>query len=139
MHVGLVPFLGASKELKTKPLQHSVRALMSYGLTPDIIIARADRDIPEETLTKIAESCGLPRAQVFGAPTLPSVYDVPLSFHHQGMDSVLSKLLLGEEKKASMSEWQHLADLRTTALPTLRIGLVGKYSDLEDAYFSVNE
>ena len=80
IHVALLPYLGASKELKTKPIQHSVRTLMSYGLSPDFLIIRADTDIPGETMGKIASSTGLPVNHVIGAPTLDSIYRVPLSF-----------------------------------------------------------
>ncbi len=78
--MALLPYLGASKELKTKPIQHSVRTLMSYGLAPDFLIIRADAPIPEEMLTKIAHSTGLTPTHVIPAPTLDSIYRVPLSF-----------------------------------------------------------
>lgn len=81
VHVALLPYLGASKELKTKPIQHSVRTLMSYGLSPDFLIIRADAEIPEDVIKKIAVSTGLQVSNVIPAPTLDSIYRVPLSFH----------------------------------------------------------
>lgn len=80
VHVALLPYLGASKELKTKPIQHSVRTLMSYGLSPDFLIIRADAEIPEDTLTKIAHSTGIDPSHLIPAPTLDSIYRVPLLF-----------------------------------------------------------
>lgn len=81
VHVALLPYLGASKELKTKPIQHSVRTLMSYGLSPDFLIIRADAEIPDDVTKKIAVSTGLAFSHVIPAPTLDSIYRVPLSFH----------------------------------------------------------
>lgn len=81
VHVALLPYLAASKELKTKPIQHSVRTLMSYGINPDFLIIRADAPIPEDVIGKIAHSTGISSTHVIPAPTLDSIYRVPLSFH----------------------------------------------------------
>jgi len=83
VHVVLLPFLGASKEFKSKPIQHSVRTLMGYGISPDFLVVRADNDIPEDMLTKIASTGGLERDKVIAAPTLDSIYRVPLSFYSE--------------------------------------------------------
>ncbi len=83
IHVALLPYLSASKELKTKPIQHSVRTLMSYGINPDFLIIRADAPIPEDVIGKIAHSTGLSSTHVIPAPTLDSIYRVPLSFHEE--------------------------------------------------------
>ena len=80
VHVALLPYLLASKELKSKPIQHSVRTLMSYGINPDFLIVRADTDIPEDMMIKIATASGLTRSSVISAPTLDSIYRVPLAF-----------------------------------------------------------
>lgn len=82
-HVVLLPFLGASKEFKSKPIQFSVRTLMGYGLSPDILIVRADETIPDEMMQKIASTCGMQYDEVIAAPTLSSIYEVPLSFADQ--------------------------------------------------------
>ncbi len=81
IHVALLPYLMASKELKTKPIQHSIRTLMSYGISPDFLIVRADTDIPEDMLAKIASASGIQRDAVISAPTLDTIYRVPLAFH----------------------------------------------------------
>ena len=81
VHVALLPYLMASKELKTKPIQHSIRTLMSYSISPDFLIVRADTDIPDDMLDKIAVASGILRDHVVSAPTLDSIYRVPLSFH----------------------------------------------------------
>lgn len=95
VHVALLPYLGASKELKTKPIQHSVRTLMSYGLSPDFLIIRADTEIPDDVTKKIAVSTGLPVNHVIPAPTLDSIYQVPLSFHSYGFgEKILSAFRL---------------------------------------------
>lgn len=83
VHVALLPYLMASKELKTKPIQHSIRTLMSYGITPDFLIVRADTDIPEDMLSKIASSSGIRRENVISAPTLDTIYRVPLAFERE--------------------------------------------------------
>lgn len=83
IHVALLPFLMASKELKTKPIQHSIRTLMSYGISPDFLIVRADTDIPEDMMDKIARASGIKRESVISAPTLDTIYRVPLAFHKE--------------------------------------------------------
>lgn len=83
VHVALLPYLLASKELKTKPIQHSIRTLMSYGISPDFLIVRADTTIPEDMLGKIASASGIKRESVISAPTLDTIYRVPLAFHSE--------------------------------------------------------
>ncbi len=139
VHVALLPYLGASKELKTKPIQHSVRTLMSYGLSPDFLIVRADAPIPEDTLTKIAHATGLSSSHVIPAPTLDSIYRVPLSFHtYEFWEKILSSLHL-PETHPDMSKWEDLLANIDASKDILRIAMVGKYVGLEDAYYSLNE
>ncbi len=90
VHVALLPFLQASKELKSKPIQHSIRTLMGYGISPDFLVVRADADIPEAMMTKISRSCGVKWEHTLSAPTLDSIYRVPLAFHK---DMVGEKIL----------------------------------------------
>ena len=139
VHVALLPYLGASKELKTKPIQHSVRTLMSYGLSPDFLIVRADAPIPEDTLTKIAHSTGLSPSHVIPAPTLDSIYRVPLSFDtYDFSEKILSAFRLSPTPP-DMSKWEELIGNIEASQDVLRIAMVGKYVGLEDAYYSLNE
>lgn len=139
IHVALLPYLMASKELKTKPIQHSVRTLMSYGISPDFLVVRADTDIPADMITKIASASGIKEENVVSAPTLDSIYRVPLAFHKENVwQKILSSLRLWE-KSIDMSKWEMLLDNIDNAEQVLVIGMVGKYVGLEDAYYSLNE
>jgi CTP synthase len=127
IHVALLPYLMASKELKTKPIQHSVRTLMSYGISPDYLVVRADTDIPADMIAKIASASGIKRDNVVSAPTLDSIYRVPLAFHKENVgQKILSSLRLGE-KSIDMSKWEKLLDNIDNAEQVLVIGMVGKY------------
>lgn len=139
IHVALLPYLMASKELKTKPIQHSVRTLMSYGISPDYLVVRADTDIPADMITKIASASGIKEDNVVSAPTLDSIYRVPLAFHKENVwQKILSSLRLWE-KVIDMSKWEKLLDNIDNAEQVIVIGMVGKYVWLEDAYYSLNE
>ena len=93
IHVALLPYLMASKELKTKPIQHSVRTLMSYGISPDFLVVRADTEIPTDMIEKIASASGIKKDNVISAPTLDSIYRVPLAFHEANVgEKILSSL-----------------------------------------------
>lgn len=139
VHVALLPYLMASKELKSKPIQHSVRTLMSYGINPDFLIVRADTDIPEDMMSKIASASGIPRSATISAPTLDSIYRVPLAFNEEHFgEKILLKLDL-EAPKPDMKNWIELMNNIDNSLDVIRIGMVGKYVDLEDAYYSLNE
>jgi CTP synthase len=140
VHVALLPYLGASKELKSKPIQHSVRTLMSYGIYPDFLIIRADRDIPEEIMSKIANSCGIKRSHAISAPTLDSIYRVPLSFNDQWLArEICAALALNITAQPDMSNWENLLANIEQATNHIKIAMVGKYVGLEDAYYSLNE
>ncbi|MBX9809665.1 CTP synthase [Candidatus Gracilibacteria bacterium] len=139
VHVALLPYLMASKELKSKPIQHSVRTLMSYGINPDFLIVRADTDIPEDMMSKIASASGIPRSATISAPTLDSIYRVPLAFNEEHFgEKILLKLDL-EAPKPDMKNWIELMNNIDNSLDVIRIGMVGKYVNLEDAYYSLNE
>ncbi len=139
VHVALLPYLLASKELKSKPIQHSVRALMSYGISPDFLIVRADTDIPEDMLEKIASAWGFRRDQVISAPTLDSIYRVPLAFHsEQFWEKITSALGFGK-KTPDMKKWESFLENIDSSSDVLRVWMVGKYVGLEDAYYSLNE
>lgn len=139
IHVALLPYLMASKELKTKPIQHSVRTLMSYGISPDYLVVRADTAIPADMIDKIASASGIKRDNVVSAPTLDSIYRVPLAFHSESVgQKILSSLKLGD-KTIDMSKWETLLDNIDNSENVLVIAMVGKYVGLEDAYYSLNE
>lgn len=127
VHVALLPYLGASKELKTKPIQHSVRTLMSYGLSPDFLIIRADAEIPEDTLVKIAHSTGLPATHVIPAPTLDSIYRVPLSFHGYNFGEKVALALGFPQTRPDMSQWEALLSNIESSTEVLHVAMVGKY------------
>ena len=139
LHVTLLPFLGASKELKTKPTQHSVRTLMSYGIYPDFLFIRADDEIPADILEKLARSCGIPSERVISTPTLDTIYRVPVEFEKQGLSGKLTKALSLPSCSTDLSKWEKLLSNIESSKKELKIAMVGKYNDLEDAYYSLNE
>ncbi|MDD2693837.1 MAG: CTP synthase, partial [Candidatus Gracilibacteria bacterium] len=139
VHVALLPFLMASKELKTKPIQHSIRTLMSYGINPDFLIVRADTDIPADMLDKIARSTGLKDDHVISAPTLDSIYRVPLSFNKEHFGERIADELKLPISTPDLKKWEKLLTNIDSSNDVLRIGMIGKYVGLEDAYYSLNE
>lgn len=137
-HVVLLPFLWASKEFKSKPIQHSVRTMMGYGLSPDILIVRADESIPDDMMKKVASTCGLSDDEVFAAPTLSSIYEVPLSFSEQKIwEKIIEKFRIPSQM-GPMNEWKKLIQNIHASKDEMRVGMVGKYVGLEDAYYSLN-
>ncbi|MBI5155897.1 CTP synthase [Candidatus Peregrinibacteria bacterium] len=138
VHLTLLPYLGASKELKTKPTQLSVRELRRIGLQPDMILARADAHIPEELLDKISHFCGVAREAVIPNETAASIYDVPLILHEYNVAGIIGKRL-GLHLKPDMKDWIDGAKRHESAKKHVKIALVGKYTHLEDAYLSVIE
>lgn len=139
LHVTLLPFLGASKELKTKPTQHSVRTLMGYGISPDFLFMRADDAIPTEILEKTARGCGIRAERVVPVPTADSIYRVPLEFEGFGLSKKIADALGLKNDGCDLSKWERLMEDIEASKDVLRIAMVGKYNDLEDAYFSLNE
>ncbi len=139
IHVSLLPYIGASKELKTKPTQHAVRTLMSYGINPDFLVLRADLPIPEDILKKAADFCSLDREHIIAAPNMPTIYEVPLDLEHQGVRERLLSRLGFEVCPCDLGGWRTLVEGIHTAREIVKIGMVGKYNDLEDAYYSLNE
>jgi CTP synthase len=139
LHVSLVPYLAPSGELKTKPTQHSVAALRSIGITPDALILRCDRDVPEPLKNKIALSCDVDIDGVISTPDAPSIYDIPKVLHREELDAFVVRRLNLPFRDVDWTEWDDL--LRRVHEPheTVRIALVGKYVELSDAYLSVTE
>jgi len=139
VHLTLLPYLEASKELKTKPTQASVRELRSIGIQPDIIFARADRPIKKEHLKKIALFCDVEEREVFPAPTVKSIYEVPLGFQKYNLSELLAEKLNLGKLKPDLKEWEQLVEKIKTKREKIKIALVGKYTGLDDAYISVIE
>ncbi len=139
IHVTLLPFLGSTKELKTKPTQHSVQALRSMGVHPDAIIGRADHEVDQDVKDKIARFCDVSSENVFGLPTLDSVYKVPLYLEEQGVGSTISDALKLPETEPDLAYWRHIAEIEDDEEDELRIAVVGKYVELHDSYLSVAE
>ena len=139
LHVSLVPYLAPSGELKTKPTQHSVAALRSIGITPDALILRCDRDVPEPLKNKIALMCDVDIDGVISTPDAPSIYDIPKVLHREELDAFVVRRLNLPFRDVDWTEWDDL--LRRVHEPheTVRIALVGKYVELSDAYLSVTE
>ena len=139
LHISLVPYIGPSGELKTKPTQHSVAALRSIGIAPDGIVLRSDRPIPEGVKRKISSMCDVDYEAVVAAMDAPSIYDIPKVLHAEGLDSYIVRRLGLSTAEIEWGEWNDL--LRRVHHPDhqVTIALVGKYVDLPDAYLSVTE
>jgi CTP synthase len=142
VHVTLLPYLAASKELKTKPTQHSVRELRGIGIQPDVIILRSDYPVDEDVEEKVALFCDVETRAVIPLVTADSIYQVPLELENAGLgDWLVHTLGLSATQDAAvgLADWQHFVNDIFRKKPTLHIGIVGKYVELEDAYLSVRE
>ena len=139
LHVSLVPYIGPSGELKTKPTQHSVAALRSIGIAPDAIVLRSDREIPEGVKKKISLMCDVDSEAVVAAVDAPSIYDIPKVLHSEGLDSYVVKRLGLNAHDVVWGEWDALLEKVHHPKHHIKVGLVGKYIDLPDAYLSVSE
>ncbi|MFE1169301.1 CTP synthase [Nocardiopsis sp. NPDC058789] len=139
LHVSLIPFLGPSGEMKTKPTQHSVAALRSIGIQPDAIVCRSDRPITQSLKSKISLMCDVDEAGVVSTPDAPSIYDIPKVLHREGLDAYVVRRLGMPFRDVDWTEWDEL--LRRVHQPDheVTIAMVGKYIDLPDAYLSVSE
>ena len=141
VHVTLVPFIGPSGEQKTKPTQHSVTELRSRGIQPDAIVCRSDRPISESLKRKISLLCDVPQEAVVSAVDARNLYEIPLVLHDEGLDAYVCRLLRfdGPEHEPRLSPWRELVDRVESATIPVRIGVIGKYVVLPDAYLSVVE
>ncbi len=139
LHVSLVPYMGPSGELKTKPTQHSVSALRSIGITPDAIVLRSDRQIPESVKRKISLMCDVELAGVVAAVDAPSIYDIPKVLYAEGLDSYVVHRLGIKTTDVVWGEWEDLLNKVHNPKHEVTVALVGKYIDLPDAYLSVTE
>ncbi|SUO98557.1 CTP synthase [Suttonella indologenes] len=140
IHLTLLPYISAAGELKTKPTQHSVKELRSIGIQPDMLICRADRELPEEERRKIALFTNVSADAVVTGLDVGNIYEIPLLYHHQGVDElVMRHFAITDAKAADLSQWQHVVDTINTMQEQVTIAMVGKYVDLTDAYKSLNE
>lgn len=139
IHLVLVPYLSAAGELKSKPAQHSVKELRSIGLFPNIILCRADRDIDQSILDKISLFCNVPKDNVFKSIDLDTIYKVPLELHRQGMDSKICELLGIWATTPNVSDLEQVVHNVTNPKDTVKIGVVGKYTELIESYKSLDE
>lgn len=139
LHVSLVPYIGPSGELKTKPTQHSVAALRSIGIAPDALVLRSDRDIPESVKRKISLMCDVEPEAVVAAVDAPSIYDIPKVLHSEGLDMYVVRRLGLKSHDVKWDEWDALLKKVHHPKHHVKVALVGKYVDLPDAYLSVTE
>ncbi len=140
VHVTWLPHIGATDELKTKPTQHSVRELRGIGISPDVIIARSDHAVGESLRKKIALFCDVELKGVIPLTTTSSLYEVPLLLEGAGLgEHLVNRLNLGETKSPDWTEWEQLTAREREERPKIRVAIVGKYVELQDAYMSVRE
>ena len=140
MHLTLIPYLAASGELKTKPTQHSVRELRAIGLQPDVLVCRSEHPIPDRERAKIALFCNVRPDAVIPAYDLKSIYEAPLAYHRVGLDrAVLDAFQISPAPRPDLRRWEDVNDRLTNAEGEVRIAIVGKYTQLEDAYKSISE
>ena len=139
VHVTLLPFIGTSGELKTKPTQHSVKELRSIGIQPDVLVCRSDRDISDEMKRKIGGFCGVPTRAVIPSLDADSIYAVPLTLEHEGLCREVLDVLDLTDHESDMADWAQLVHKLRHPGPAVKVALVGKYIQLNDAYLSVVE
>jgi CTP synthase len=140
MHLTLLPFLAASGELKTKPTQHSVKELQSIGIAPDILVCRSEHPIPEKEREKLALFCNVRPESVIAAYDLKSIYDAPLAYHKEGLDqAVLDAFGITPAPRPKLDVWEDVSDRIHNPEGEVKVAIVGKYTQLEDAYKSIAE
>ncbi len=139
LHLTLVPYIAAAGELKTKPTQHSVRDLMQIGIQPDILICRSEQPISSDIKRKIAGFCNVDFECVIESPDVASIYEIPIRFREQGFDRVVCERLRLETKEPDLTSWKAMVERILHPKHKVRIAVVGKYTDLHDAYKSVGE
>ncbi len=140
IHVTLLPYIPAAGELKTKPTQHSVKELMSYGIRPQILLCRADRPIDEEERRKIGLFCNMPVENVIPALDVPTIYEVPLTYHAEGLDRQVMKVFgIEDVPELDLSTWERIVRRVKNPESEVKIAIVGKYTNLADSYKSLNE
>ena len=139
IHVTLVPYIGPSTEMKTKPTQHSVSVLRSSGISPDVIVLRSDRLLNDEIKSKVSSFCDVSYDDVISAPDLDDIYQVPLTMHEEGLDKSVDKRLKLSTKDPDLKSWKSMLNLKDGVDRTIDIAILGKYFGLPDSYLSVVE
>ena len=139
IHVTYIPYISGSQEYKSKPTQHSVKELQSYGINPDIIVARCDETIPQSVLDKISLFCNVEKRCVIQNKTLPSLYEVPFMLEEQNLADIVCEKTGLEIRKPNLTEWKQVVENIKASTKPVNIALVGKYVALHDAYLSVSE
>ena len=139
VHVTLVPFIGPSTELKTKPTQHSVSMLRSYGINPDLIVLRSEQELTDEIKTKVSLFCDVSFENVINAPDLGDIYDVPVKMYEEGLDEAVDKRLSLNSQSPNLSSWKEMLSLKNGVKQNVKIAILGKYNGLPDSYMSVVE
>jgi CTP synthase len=140
LHLTLLPYIPTAGELKTKPTQHSVKELRSVGIQPDVLLCRADRELPEAERRKIAQFCNVRHEAVIPALDVPSIYQVPISYHEQGLDDEVCRHFgIDDATPLDLSRWQGIMERVTVPEGEVSIAVVGKYTGLLDAYKSLSE
>lgn len=140
VHLTYVPYLKAAKELKTKPTQHSVKLLQQAGIQPDILVLRTEKELPQGMCRKVAQFCNVSADAVIQSLDAKTIYEVPLMMHSQGLDRiVLEKTGITPEGEPDLEAWNHFLQKLEGAEEEVKIGLVGKYVELQDAYKSISE
>ena len=139
IHLTLVPYIATSGETKTKPTQHSVKELRSIGIQPDILICRSEQPLSMPDRTKIALFTNVEKEGVISLQDARSIYQIPMILHAQGLDEIVIKKLALTAKPADLSEWQRVVDMQAIQTKTVKVTMVGKYTELNDAYKSINE
>jgi CTP synthase len=139
VHLTLVPYIATSKEIKTKPTQHSVKELRSIGIQPDVLVCRVDRPLPEEQRRKIALFTNVQEPAVIAAVDADDLYKIPLMLNEQGLDDIIVNKLALDVPPANLGEWRRVVEAREHPEAEVDVAMVGKYVDLQDAYISLNE
>ncbi|MGQ3889421.1 CTP synthase [Legionella sp. CNM-1927-20] len=139
IHLTLVPYIATSGETKTKPTQHSVKELRSIGIQPDILICRSEKSLSAADRAKIALFTNVEKEAVVSLEDAQSIYQIPIILHDQGLDEIVLKKLSLDLKPADLSEWQAVVEAQAIQTMTVKIAMVGKYTELNDAYKSINE
>lgn len=139
VHVTLIPWIAAAQELKTKPTQHSVKEMLSIGIQPDILLCRSDRPVPREMREKIALFCNVQEQAVIAAKDVESIYEVPLNFAQEGVDTLALRYLRMEAPEPELDRWRDLVDRAYHPADEVSIAIVGKYVEYEDSYKSLKE
>ena len=139
VHVTLVPFIGPSTELKTKPTQHSVSMLRSYGISPDLIVLRSEQELTDEIKSKVSLFCDVSFENVINAPDLDDIYDVPIKMYEEGLDAAVDKRLALNSDSPYLSRWNEMLSLKNGVNKNVKIAILGKYFGLPDSYMSVVE